>query len=96
MFKPLSPITSVAGHRINTEGVRVAHDYTLRDNWYDAFEIAADEESRRAFIEGFATPEQHAYNAIHATCKRCRGRGATRKDENVGCSACGGTGAIEC
>lgn len=33
-------------------------------------------------------------NALQKTCPRCKGRGATRRDANIGCVKCKGTGAI--
>lgn len=88
MYRPISPITQVNG-------------YDIQPGFYQSVEIASDAESRRAFLEAFATPEQRAYNASKVTCSDCRGhgyyiyreRGALVR-ENVGCNTCKGIGAV--
>ena len=94
-FKPQSQIRSISGHRVNEEGDIVEHEYTLRDNWYSSFLMGEDTESSESFIRAFTTEGGRAYNDSVQTCPRCRGRGATRKDEAVGCHKCLGTGAID-
>jgi len=43
----------------------------------------------------FSTPAQAEFNAGRETCPRCKGRGATRKDINIGCTTCLGRGSVE-
>jgi len=93
-FKPQLQIRSIPGHRINDQGELVEHEYQLRDKWFEAFAISSTDESRDALIEAFTTEGGRLYNNTHETCPRCRGRGATRKDEAVGCHICKGRGAV--
>ena len=95
MFKPQQPITTIAGHRYAQDGELVPHECDLRDNWYSSFAMGSDEDSRHSFLESWTTPAQADFNAVHRTCDRCKGRGATRKDAAVGCSVCGGTGSVD-
>ena len=38
---------------------------------------------------------QWAHSELTVTCPRCHGKGATRRDQNVGCQKCHGTGGID-
>lgn len=93
-FKPQHPIKSLQGHRYTVEGDLIPHAYPLRDNWYGSFKMATDEESRAAYLEQWTTLAQRVSNASRDTCPRCYGRGATRKDQNIGCHVCLGRGSI--
>ena len=94
-FKPQSPIKTIAAHRFTVDGALVPHEYPLRDNWYYAFAMASDEDSRRAYLESWTSEGGRAFNKTRKTCPRCKGRGATRKDEAIGCATCFGQGSIE-
>ena len=94
-FKPQSQIRSISGHRVNEEGDIVEHEYTLRDNWYSSFLMGEDTESSESFIRAFTTEGGRLYNATHTACPRCKGRGYTRKDENIGCHVCLGLGGVK-
>lgn len=80
-FKPQGRIESING-------------FPLKENWYESFVTVTPEQSRQALLDSWATPAQREYNATHKACSRCRGRGYTRKDQNVGCHVCLGTGGV--
>jgi len=65
--------------------------YPLKENWYTSADINTPEQNAEALRLnwGAATKDRGT------ECTRCRGRGYTRKDKNVGCHVCGGLGVIE-
>lgn len=59
--------------------------------WYRKARVAVRDET---IPLRFASVEQEEYNRTHTACGRCRGRGYTRRDKNVGCHVCHGTGGV--
>jgi DnaJ-class molecular chaperone len=80
-FKPQGRIESING-------------FTLKENWYESYRTVTPEQSRQALLDSWTSEEGKEYNATHEACPRCRGRGYTRKDQNVGCHVCLGTGGV--
>lgn len=64
--------------------------YKLKENWYESFAMDSDEQHIAALHESWGTANK--YRGVE--CNRCRGRGYTRKDKNVGCHVCHGMGVI--
>jgi hypothetical protein len=70
--------------------------------FFGQFETLSDDQAREALHESWTTQEQRKYNAEHATCPTCKGRGykvhrtsgGQTIRENVGCQSCLGTGAV--
>lgn len=80
-YKPAGPITKVNGH-------------SIKPGWFESFSVGTAEQSRQSLQDGWSTPRQQAFNAAHKTCKGCHGRGYTRRNPNIGCHVCGGTGSV--
>ena len=64
--------------------------YPLADKWYESFAIASEEQQREEWHNSWGSSTRHRGEE----CPRCRGKGATRKDANVGCETCFGMGVI--
>lgn len=75
------------------------------DGFYGQFETLTDEQSRKALLDAWSTPDQQIYNLMHTTCPACNGFGyAVRRTkvggryvlerDNIGCYQCKGTGAV--
>ena len=64
--------------------------YKLKDNWYESFAINSHEEEVEALHASWGSANRQR----GTECGRCRGRGYTRKDQNVGCIKCSGLGVI--
>lgn len=62
--------------------------YKLADNWYESMRINDAEDEIRSLHKSWGT----ATKDRGPVCPRCRGRGYTRNDQNVGCHVCQGTG----
>ena len=64
--------------------------YKLKDDWYESAAILTHEQDVAALHEAWGTASKYRGEE----CSRCRGRGYTRKDQNVGCIKCSGLGVI--
>lgn len=62
--------------------------YKLADNWYEGMRINDAEAELEALHKSWGTADKDR----GPVCPRCGGRGYTRKDENIGCIVCFGTG----
>ena len=62
--------------------------YPLKEKWYEAARIASPAQIAQVLHEAWGTANKDRGPA----CSRCKGRGYTRADENVGCHVCLGTG----
>lgn len=82
-MKTMNPITEVNGYSVlSAEG---------QPQWYDAMAINSHEQDVAALHESWGTANKYRGEE----CGRCRGRGYTRKDGNIGCIVCGGTGVVD-
>lgn len=65
--------------------------YKLKDDWYQSCVVCSPEEAVRALHEAWGSADRHR----GLECPRCKGRGYTRKDKNVGCHVCHGLGVLD-
>lgn len=75
------------------DGYNYQRFYPLREKWYRRAEITPSE-PKFPYLVPLLTDELRAENASREACGRCRGRGSTRKDQNVGCHVCLGRGSV--
>lgn len=70
--------------------IAVVNGYTMKDNWYESFAMNSYDEEIEGLHQSWGTATKYRGEE----CNRCRGRGYTRKDQNVGCEKCLGLGVI--
>jgi len=92
-WKPFDPITEI---EVDVpKGVHWPAGYEPKESYALPARAGKFYQSARVKVREVRpamTAEQAAYNAEHKPCGRCHGRGATRKDQAVGCPVCNGTG----
>jgi hypothetical protein len=71
--------------------IKEVNGYPIAKGWFESMAINSDEQDVAALHESWGSADRYRGEE----CSRCHGRGATRKDQNVGCPQCMGLGVIK-
>ena len=70
--------------------IEEVNGFPLTENWYESVVINTPAQDVEGLKQSWGVDTKYRGKE----CGRCRGRGATRKDENVGCEVCQGLGVV--